>query len=85
MFGLRERERERVERSLSVKVNSPGIHQDEGKLGHQVPSQGAQEEFDSDRVGDDEPEDVFVLLVSQESGGGETGVVTLQSPVHGHP
>ena len=67
-----------------MRLQVPRVHQDEGKFSHQISAQGAEEELDPDRVGDDETEDVLVVLISEEGGGGQAGVVSLQPSVHGH-
>ena len=57
------------------------MHEHEGELRGDLAPDGAQEELDPHRVGDNQPENVLVSLVRQQGGGGEESVVTLQFPL----
>ena len=60
------------------------MHEHKWELGGDISPDGAQEELDPHRVGDDQPEQVLVRLVGQQGRGGQERVVPLQFSLQRH-
>ena len=60
------------------------MHEDEWQLSRDLSPDGAEEELDPHRVGDHQPEQVLVRLISQQGRGGEERVISLQFPLQRH-
>ena len=60
------------------------MHEHEWELGGDISPDGAEEELDPHRVGNDQPEQVLVRFVGQQGRGGQERVVPLQFSLQRH-